>query len=375
MKPGCVQPGVVPKQKMIHGIRLSGNVCELARGRYELVAENMRDVEVENAKFSLSFKQKPGAQARGMSSADADSIRMRKLPNGDEEILYSYPDPAAPAREVRVTIRREADGAVRHKLSCEMRPGWFLERTSFPEVVIPCEEAKRLISGSNKGGVFHDPSKWPAGKWQGCASPGSCCAQFAAAWNDEAGLYFGIEDAKGYTKTFGFTRGARGVCFAQRELTWTSGSYTQDYWVVTRRVAKGAEPLRWYDFADIYKVWDRQQAWSRTPLLARTDIPAWMKDAPAFTRFSRQWLGQPDAIRKFVDWWKRDIGDKPVVAALWGWEKVGTWWGPDYFPCHPSDEVFTATMKELRGRNFHPFAWPSGYNIRSRGRAATTGPR
>ena len=362
VKPGCVQPGVVPKQKMIHGIRLSGNVCELARGRYELVAENMRDVEVENARFSLSFKQKPGAQARGMSSADADSIRMRKLPNGDEEILYSYPDPAAPAREVRVTIRREADGAVRHKLSCEMRPGWFLERTSFPEVVIPCEEAKRLMSGSNKGGVFHDSSKWPMGKWQGCASPGSCCAQFAAAWNDEAGRYFGIEDAKGYTKTFGFTRGARGVCFAQRELTWTTGSYTQDYWVVTRRVAKGAEPLRWYDFADIYKAWDRKQAWSRTPLLARTDIPAWMKDAPAFTRFSRQWLGRPDAIRKFVDWWKRDIGDKPVVAALWGWEKVGTWWGPDYFPCHPSDEVFTATMKELRGRNFHPFAWPSGYN-------------
>ena len=118
---------------MIHGIRLSGNVFELARGRYELVAENMRDVEVEDVKFSLSFRQKPGAPARMVWSADADSIRMRKLPDGDEVILYSYPDPASPAREVRVTLRREAEGAVRSKISCEMRPGWFLERTSVPE--------------------------------------------------------------------------------------------------------------------------------------------------------------------------------------------------------------------------------------------------
>ena len=43
----------------------------------------MRDVEVENAKFSLSFKQKPGAPARTVRSADADSIRVKKLPDGD----------------------------------------------------------------------------------------------------------------------------------------------------------------------------------------------------------------------------------------------------------------------------------------------------
>ena len=50
------------------------------------------------------------------------------------------------------------------------------------------------------------------------------------------------------------------------------------------------------------------------------------------------------------------------IAAIWGWEKVGTWWGPDYFPCHPSDEVFRREMEHLRSRGFHPFAWPSGYN-------------
>ena len=334
-------------------------------GRGDIVASPVAAfgaTTVEDAKFELSLKQKPGAQAHGISSAEADDVVRKKLPNGDDEFTFTYRDSAAPVRTARVTLRRDAEGAVRHKISCEMRSGWFLASTMFPVIDIPCEEATHLVLGSNKGGVFHDPSKWPVGRWQGCKSPGSSCAPFAAAWNDESGRYIGIEDAKGYMKSFGFNRTEKGIRFSLQELTWTTGSYTQDYWVVTRRVAKGAEPLRWYDFADIYKAWDRQQTWSKTPLLARADIPAWMKDAPAFTRFSRQWLGRADAIRKFVDWWKRDIGDKPVVAALWGWEKVGTWWGPDYFPCYPSDEVFTATMKELRGRDFHPFAWPSGYN-------------
>ena len=317
--------------------------------------------DTEGTRFSLSLKQKPGAPARTVRSSDAGSVMKKTRADGGEDILFVF-KPTSPVREACVTVRREADGAVRHKLSCEMNPGWFLERTTFPELDIPCEKAARLMLGSNKGGVYHDPVNWKNGRGCFCASPGSCCAQFAAAWNGAEGLYIGMEDAKGYMKTFGFARTANGIRFVHYEKVWTTGSYTQDYWIVSRRVEKGAEPLRWYDFADIYKAWDRKQAWSRTPFLARTDIPAWMKDAPAFTRFSRQWIGHPEAIRKFTDWWKRDIGDKPVVAALWGWEKVGTWWGPDYFPCHPSDEVFTATMKELRGRDFHPFAWPSGYN-------------
>ena len=312
--------------------------------------------------FSLSFKQKPDGPIRIVRSAEADRVVSRKLSNDEEEIRFSYGDTSMPVSEVRVTLRKDDVCEVRGRLACDIAPGWFLERTSFPEIEFPCEEATRLVCGSNKGGVFHNPGGWEIGKWCGCEWPGSCCAPFAAAWNDEAGRYFGIEDAEGHVKRLGFTRTEKGISFSQGELVWNSESYVQEYWVVVKRVARGAEALRWYDFADIYKTWDRRQKWSRTPFADRADIPAWMKDAPAFTRFSRQWLERPDAIRKFVDWWRREIGGNPVVAALWGWEKVGTWWGPDYFPCHPSDEVFTSTMKDLRDNGFHPFTWPSGYN-------------
>ena len=362
VKPGCVQPGISLKQKMIQGIRLYGNTFELKPGKLAVVSGNARDVDVEGSRFSLLLKREPGTPETTLFSDDADQVLARSGSDGDMEIVFKYHNASSPVREARVTIRRAADGTVRRRLSCSMAPGWHLERTAFPMTELSCEYAKRLLLGSNKGGVFHDPAGWKVGEWKGCASPGSCCAQFAAAWNDDEGYYFGMEDAKGHLKSFGFERVTGGVRFKHMEMVWATGCHTQEYWIVERRVKKGSEPLRWYDFADIYKAWDRKQTWSSTPFLARKDIPAWMKDAPAFTRFSRQWLGRPDDIRKFTDWWKRDIGDKPVVAALWGWEKVGTWWGPDYFPCHPSDETFIATMKELRGKGFHPFAWPSGYN-------------
>ena len=124
-------------------------------------------------------------------------------------------------------------------------------------------------------------------------------------------------------------RARNALVFAVKRIGFAKDD-EQSYDVVTAAFEGADGSLAdWHDAADIYKAWALRQPWCATPLKFRTDLPAWMKDAPAFTRFSRQWLGRPDAIRKFVDWWKRDIGDKPVVAALWGWEKVGTWWGPD----------------------------------------------
>ena len=139
-------------------------VCLLAFG----LAAAAKDVEAavkgvvgEDAKFALSLKQKPGGKARLVRFAEADDVIRKCLPNGDEQFLFTYRDPATPVRAVCVMLRREADGAVRHKLSCEMNAGWFLERTMFPVIEMPCKEATSIVFGSNKGGVFHDPAKWP----------------------------------------------------------------------------------------------------------------------------------------------------------------------------------------------------------------------
>ena len=119
-------------------------VCLLACG-LAAAAKNAEGPVVtavgEDARFALSLKQKPGGKARLVRFAEADDVARKNLPNGDEEFLFTYRDPAAPVRAARVTLRRDADGAVRHKLSCEMNPGWYLERTMFPVIEMPCEAA------------------------------------------------------------------------------------------------------------------------------------------------------------------------------------------------------------------------------------------
>ena len=380
--PGSVQPGVEISQKMIQSIHLENNRFEVREGHKALVAANAAEVRVDGAKFRLYLKRDPAGKA-GSATVDsdyADRVSMEVKADGTEEVTYWFGSAArgAPETGVRredapvpyavVTIRTDpVDGAKRYTLRAKLADGWFLERTRFPEYDLPLvrggdAEDDCVIVGSTKGGYWTNlEAKQPGWHYYAC-QPGRSSAQFAAAWDGESGVYFGLEDASGEIKFWGFDRTAAGLRFVHENRTWQSGGYAQTYPVVIRPVRRTGEPLVWQDFADIYRAWDRKQSWSRTTYRDRADVPAWMKDAPVFTRFSRQWLERPDDIRRFVAWWKRELGEMPVVAALWGWEKYGTWWGPDYFPCHPSDEVFTANMKFLGDNAFHPFAWPSGYN-------------
>lgn len=374
--PGSVQPGVEISQKMIQAIHLENNRFEPREGHKALVAANAAEVRVDGAKFRLYVKRDPEGKtgAATVDSDYADRVSMEVTADGTEEITYCFDGPGrdapgtAPVPYVIVTIRTDpVDGAKRYRLKAKIADGWFLEKVRFPEYALPLVRGVDptddcVILGMTKGGYFQDIAAKYVGWHTYCQSPGSAIAQFAAAWDGESGVYFGMEDTTGCRKSWGFERTASELKFVHDEKVWMKDGYEQTYPIVIREVKAAGEPLVWQDFADIYRVWDRKQTWSRTTYQNRADIPAWMKDAPVFTRFSRQWLERPEDIRRFVEWWKRDIGEMPVVAALWGWEKYGTWWGPDYFPCHPSDEAFRANMKYLGDNAFHPFAWPSGYN-------------
>ncbi len=50
-----------------------------------------------------------------------------------------------------------------------------------------------------------------------------------------------------------------------------------------------------------------------------------------------------------------DYFDIPVVTAVFGWEKHGSWIGPDYFPPNPNKQFYLDLVKKLdeRGDNLH----------------------
>ena len=344
-------------------------VCAALAVQSETGLQERTKPSLGDVRWEILAKKNPTDSGTALRPEDADSVRSHPVDgNGSQRIEYAFVDGDEPVKAVTVTLERALSGETRGRIAATPAKGWHLNVVRFPLVDLPLvrggdPDDDCLITGTAKGGYYVNPAKMKPGTWMmGGFQPGQSAAQFAASWDGDSGVYFGMEDTRGNRKSYGFERTAEGLRFYNNALIWTDRPWTLEYPVVMRDVRRGGEKLTWHDFADIYRDWDRRQTWSRTPYLDRSDIPTWMKDAPAFVRFSRQWLERSESMKRFVDMWKREIGEMPVVAALWGWEKHGTWWGPDYFPCHPDDATFRAEMSHLRANGFHPFAWPSGYN-------------
>ena len=305
--------------------------------------------------FSLVVRRNPNDEPVLVAASNAVSSTEREC-GGVVRHEWSFPV-GSPVERAEATVRRMGD-ETRYRFAVKVADGWHLEKKSFPEVPCPLSGkggARRwFMVGSGGGGYGH-----------GCphhSSNGDSAGAFAATWDDDEGVYFGVEDPSSENRFVGFRDIATGRVFREEVLGWRTGESRFEYDVVVRKVRRGARPLAWSDFCDIYREWGDRQTWSGKPLAERGDVPEWLKSGAAMTRFSRGWLEDPQRLERHLEWWRRTFGDCPVLAAIWGWEKLGTWYSPEYFPCHPDDDTFAKCVALMKKYGFHPFAWPSGYN-------------
>lgn len=328
--------------------------------------------------FAVLTRERPDGPA---TTVTADGASGREETHDGDRTVTTYSYASGPLRRVTTVVRADGAGCRACTLDCETASGWHVERISYPEAKVrdpgAGSAADRIVLGSSKGGVTADPMSKPSAPEAGLADsrsapvdwcrcfdlPGSGIAPFAAIWNGPRGICLSADDDSARVQTIGFYRTRNGLFAFHFRFGWETGLVRMGYEVSVREVRLG-RPLDWRDFADLARTAERDKPWRRDvrPFVERPDIPDWMKDAPAMVRFSRQWLEHPEDVERFVRWWRHEFGGGPVIAALWGWEKVGTWWGPDYFPCWPDDATFRRVTGFLRANGFHPFAWPSGYN-------------
>ena len=260
------------------------------------------------------------------------------------------------------------DAYVRWRISVQTAPGWALEETEYPRLLVSSVLGSdggddRFVYGAAKGGVTHNPGAKPAGWRVGAQQPGALAAPFAAIYDDRAGLYFATEDAAGHTKYMGVARRSGGLVVSSRRIGFDTGTVEQAYDVVSGGFeGTHADPCTWHDAADLYKAWAVKQKWCEKTFENRDDVPAWLRDAPVMVRFGREWIEQPDKIRTWLqEYWKRVFVPSPLVTAFWGWEKRGSCVSPDYFPVHGGNEAFAELVASLYAEGAHPFLWPSGY--------------
>ncbi len=246
-----------------------------------------------------------------------------------------------------------------------------LEEVRFPifELRAPLEDdgkSDAVVFGQTKGGVYHEPANWAVGQGLSLPQPGALAAQFGCYYSARAGFVSHTRDPRGFPKVLDCRRTENGLLWVWRRRCYHAmrEPFELGYEISTTTFTARTpgEPPDWRDAADIYKRWALQQPWCAVPYAERTDVPDWMKAGPAMIRFSRAWLATPERVEGWLgDYWQRHFPEVPLIVALWGWERIGSWISPEYFPPYPSEAGFARIVAAARGVGGHPFPWPSGY--------------
>lgn len=300
------------------------------------------------------------------TAADAKTFKIVQIADGARLIYGGF----GKGGLERVECTAKGGGEyVRWSIEVEVAPGWALEETTYPRIVVTpsiggAGADDRFVYGTAKGGITYNPGDKQVGWMLYSKMPGSLAVQFATIYDDRAGLYFAAEDPLTHSKFLGVERIKEGVMITSRRLGFDTGIVKQAYELVTGGLeGTMAEPCTWHDAADRYRAWALRQQWSTVPFRERADIPRWMRDAPAMVRFTRDWLENPE---RTLDWtkklWTANFGAAPLVTAYWGWEKRGYWITPDYFPVYPNDAAFAKLVADMKALGAHAFPWPSGYH-------------
>ena len=319
--------------------------------------------------FALTFSKQAPVPGERFTLSSRD-LKHFQADQQSHFLTLSYDGLADRPVHVTCTARAAANDSLLHwRIAVQVPDGWVLEAVRFPIITLraPLEASGKddaAVLGSTKGGVIRRPCDLKAGSSVTIGQPGNMAAQFGCYYSPRGGFFTAALDGRGHPKTLQAARVKEGLELSWSQAGFATGTVTQDYDVVmTTFTGTGSAPANWRDAADLYKAWAITQPWCATPYDQRSDIPAWMKDGPALVRFSRDWLAEPARIERWLsEYWHRHFPAVPLITAYWGWEKIGNWVTPEYFPVFPSDEQFTQLVAHSRALGCHAFPWPSGYH-------------
>jgi hypothetical protein len=299
-------------------------------------------------------------------SLQADQVRIESSPR---QVKITFKGFEGQPIEVICTISAGDDEMVHFGLEALLPPGVVLESVSYPLMTVGAPLFTNgngsVVTGATKGGVYR-LSDWKKDQTRRFDQPRSLGAGFACCYDDAGGMYTATRDSHQYRKSLGLKRTAEGL-----EWRWTHPCFHRKQFTLPYDIVLGAfaspqadRPTDWRDAADIYKAWAVKQSWCSKTFVQREDIPDWLKQAPAMVRFTRAWLSRPESIEAWYrDYWQKEFPTKsPLITAYWGWEHVGKWVGPQYFPAYPSDKQFQRLVQLGRDIGSHTFLWPSGYH-------------
>ncbi|NLF11722.1 MAG: hypothetical protein GX597_08025, partial [Anaerolineaceae bacterium] len=197
--------------------------------------------------------------------------------------------------------------------------------------------------------------------------PGAMPMQFLLYYTDDAGLYLATHDSSQQVKTFavGETTGWEGMpvmSIAHLSGEAFGADVSFDYDTVV-----GVFHGDWYDGADIYKAWARQQWWCARTLQDK-DLGDWLRQGFGVFQMSNYHMPElklnhsMDEIATLVNELSEGAG-APILALVFNFEAGGAWTGPvGLLPPREGTEPFRAAMEKLRAAGNRGFIYVPGGN-------------
>ena len=377
---GAIDVRDEPTQLVLRNRRLTLTLSKAKRGAIVSLVDNRTGLEFVDAAavsdlFLLAYTkpQDRSGKMEWLSSATAQTVAYSVKAVGRSQVVavvFGQIGGRSVSATCAATVSVDTD-EVLWRMSVEGNESLMLEEVHFPRLELRAPlsgdgASDAVAAGLTKGGVFHRPTQWKVGKGIASPQPGSLCAQFGCYYSSDAGLCSATHDNRGYPKTLEIRRTKQGL-----RWVWRRRGYHKlvqpfelgyELALTTFSAQTPGESTDWCDAADIYKAWALKQPWCATTYAERSDVPDWLKAGPSMVRFSRSWLGKPERVEGWLtDYWRKHFPATPLIVAFWGWERVGSWVSPKYFPPYPSEEGFARCVRAARSVGGHGFPWPSGY--------------
>ena len=197
--------------------------------------------------------------------------------------------------------------------------------------------------------------------------PGRMSTQLLAYYDRAGGLCLYTRDGTGCPKLLGFERRGTTIDISPTHLFPREYGADADPGYATTLAPFFGD---WQAAAATYKRWALTQSWTQKTLPERQDIPDWVKAGYPFLLYVQgrpgpadhhsNWeLSQPrqmlPLLKKYEEWL-----NSPLVAVIFGWEKLCSWITPDVFPPYPDEKEFAGLVAGLKEGGSRVFLYTSG---------------
>ena len=265
-----------------------------------------------------------------------------------------------PGMSVTATITADKDGLVHFGLAVKNPTDQAVASIQYPCFVSPvalgedASDDRLLFPQHHTDGIVVNAPGHLNRRLHG-SYPGSAAVQMMALYDSLSGLMLATQDSQGHCKKFEVEMAANR--FVEIKVNHLRPEVPGDGGIPYTTVM-GVFNGDWYDAADLYKCWARQQPWCARKLTQRDDIPSFLKEGSAGVIFR---LGSPkgyngsmgpdlERLPEVAEVYRKRAGVPHMIVVPYGWENRGTWAGINYFPARPSDDAWRKANAALHAQ-------------------------